>query len=1162
MSLTTVSLEDKYTRDSGRVFMTGTQALVRLPMLQREWDRAQGLNTAGFISGYRGSPLGGYDQALWRARDFLKRGHIHFEPGVNEDLAATALWGSQQVALFQGARYDGVFGFWYGKGPGVDRSIDVLRHANFAGTSRHGGVLALAGDDHAAVSSTTAHQSELNFLSVGMPVLHPATIEEYLEFGLIGMAMSRFAGVWVGFKCITETTESSASISLDSLPRTIITPEDVEFPPDGVHIRWPDTMLAQERRLTEFKLPAALAFALANRLDRKIISADRKRLGIVSTGKSYIDVLQALEDLGISKAEARDAGLSIYKVGMVWPLEPEGLRAFALGHEELLVVEEKRPLIEQQIRDQLYTLPDSQRPRILGKRDADGVPLLSSDGELRPAAIARAIAARLAPFYRTERMAQHLALIASQEQEAARHIVLAERRPYFCSGCPHNRSTKVPEGSRALAGIGCHFLALGMERDTATFSQMGGEGVAWIGQAPFTDEQHVFANIGDGTYFHSGLLAIRAAVAAKVNITYKLLFNDAVAMTGGQPVEGALTVPAITQQLSGEGVRRIVVVADDPGKYPDGSTFATGVAIRPREDLELVQKELRAVTGCTVIIYDQTCAAEKRRRRSRGKLPDPDQRLFINDAVCEGCGDCSHQSNCVSIEPLETEFGRKRTINQSSCNKDYSCVEGFCPSFVTVTGARIRGAKGGSAQPPHATAMADELPLPVGPDLSEPCGILVTGVGGTGVITIGALLSMAAHIEGRGVTVLDQTGLAQKNGAVMSHVRIAASPEALHAVRIGVGGARVVLACDMITADGKAALETMRAGTTCAVVNAHLSPTADFTLRPDFRVDEAAVVSRIASTCGEDRAEFFDATALATALSGDAIATNMFMLGHAFQRGLLPVSLAALMQAIELNGAAVEANKTAFSWGRLHAAKPDFVRRAAFPTPSPQATTEDEMSLEALVAHRSRHLEKWQNLAWATRYANLVAQAQFAESRSGAVQDGYARVVARVAAKLMSYKDEYEVARLYTDYAFLEKLGAQFDGDYKIAFNLAPPLLARRNKGTGEPMKIRFGSWLLPAFKILASFKKLRGTPFDLFGYTAERRSERQLVTDYFSLIDEINSKLTPGNYRLAVSLAFAAGEIRGFGHIKERSITAAKAKETDLLQQFRIAKPQAEAAE
>ncbi|MGC2414815.1 MAG: indolepyruvate ferredoxin oxidoreductase family protein, partial [Stellaceae bacterium] len=773
--LAAVTLDDKYILEKGRVYLTGTQALVRLPMVQRQRDAAAGLNTGCFVTGYRGSPLGGLDQALSGARRFIERNHIRFQPAINEEMAATAVWGSQQLGLFPGAKYDGVFAMWYGKGPGVDRSGDALKHGNSAGSAPHGGVLVLAGDDHVCKSSTLAHQSEFAFIDASIPVLNPAGVEEILDLGLYGWAMSRYSGCWVAFKTVAESMDSSASIAVDPGRIEIALPDDFAMPPGGLNIRWPDPPLEQELRLHRWKLSAAVAFARANRLDRIAIDAPQPRFGIVTTGKSYLDVRQALDELGIGTAEVGEIGLRLYKVAMPWPLEPEGIRQFADGLQEVLVVEEKRAVIETQLKEQLYNWPADRRPRIIGKFDEAGTWILPSNGELAPSQIARVIAQRLAELSASGGgapwLAERLARLDARERPAGGEVVPFQRTPYFCSGCPHNTSTRVPEGSRALAGIGCHYLAQFMDRETATFTQMGGEGVPWIGQAPFTETRHVFANIGDGTYTHSGILAIRSAVAAKVNMTYKVLFNDAVAMTGGQALDGGLTVPIVTRQLAAEGVHPIVVVTDEPDKYPVATEFPHGTTIRHRDELDAVQRELRVLAGVTAIVYDQTCAAEKRRRRKRRRFPDPPRRVVINDLVCEGCGDCSATSNCLSVVPVETEFGRKRAIDQSSCNKDFSCLKGFCPSFVTVEGGSLRKRPGAI----HAGDLAEEglppLPEPVLPGLAEPYGILVTGVGGTGVVTIGALVGMAAHLEGRGVTVLDMTGLAQKGGAVYSHVR-------------------------------------------------------------------------------------------------------------------------------------------------------------------------------------------------------------------------------------------------------------------------------------------------------------------------------------------------------------------------------------------------------
>src|SRR5216684_2143284 len=913
MQLAAVTLDDKYTLPSGRIYLSGVQALVRLPMLQHQRDQAAGLNTGGFISGYRGSPLGVYDNALWQARRFLEQHNIQFQPGINEDLAATAVWGSQQVNLFPQATVDGVFALWYGKGPGVDRSTDALKHANAAGTSPHGGVIAIAGDDHGCQSSTLAHQSEHIFEAAMIPILNPSTVQEYLDFGLYGFALSRYSGCWVGFKAIAETVESSASVYAD--PHRV----EIVLPPGGLNIRWPDPPLDAERRLHGPKMAAVAAFVRANKLDRLEIDPRAARLGIITTGKAYLDVRQALADLGLDDKAAAALGIRLYKVGLTWPLEASGARRFAEGLKDVLVVEEKRGFIEDQLVRLLYNVEASRRPSVVGKEDESGAPLLPSPGELTPTQVAHAIALRLKRLGEdSPQLNQRLARLQSFERMSEAPLPKTQRTPFFCSGCPHNTSTRVPEGSRAMAGIGCHYMATWIPaRNTMTATHMGGEGANWIGQAPFTKESHVFQNLGDGTYSHSGLLAIRAAAAAGVNITYKILYNDAVAMTGGQPLEGQLTVPQITQQVASEGAKRIVVVTDEPDKYPADAGFAAGVEIRHRDELDAVQRELREMPGLTIIVYDQTCAAEKRRRRKRGQFPDPPKRVFINEAVCEGCGDCSEKSNCVSVKPVETEFGRKRTIDQSNCNKDFSCLKGFCPSFVTVHGGSLRKLRRpvvAGAQDPFA-----ELPVPRRRPLVGPYGILVTGIGGTGVITVGALLGMAAHLEGKGCTVLDFTGMSQKNGAVMSHVRLAPRPDDLHAVRVAAGGADLLLGCDMVVAASPTALSRVEHGITRAIVNSYLAPTAAFVVNPDIDFETAAMRRALRRAAGEQNTDFIDGTAIATALMGDSIATNLFMLGYAFQQGLIPLSLEVIERAIELNGVAIETNKRTFAWGRLAA---------------------------------------------------------------------------------------------------------------------------------------------------------------------------------------------------------------------------------------------------
>lgn len=1163
MALATVSLDDKYSLQEGRIFLTGTQALVRLALLQRDRDRSMGLNTAGFISGYRGSPLGAFDQALWKARGHLRSHDVHFHPGVNEDLAATAVWGSQQVNLWPGGKVDGVYGIWYGKGPGVDRSGDVFKHANGAGTAAHGGVLALAGDDHAAKSSTFPHQSEHAFAAAMIPVLHPAGVQEIIDLGLHGIAMSRLSGCWIGFKCLADTIDSSASIAISPDRVTPIVPDDLELPPGGLNIRWPDQPLVAEERLMHHKLYAALGYARANALDyvaRGSVNRTDRRFGIVTVGKSYLDVLQALDLLGLDEEMERALGIAVYKVGMPWPLEPEGARIFCDGLEEVMVVEEKRALIENQLKEQLYNAPLAKRPVIVGKFDDQRRWLLPSNGELWPSQVAIAIGRRLlarlgadGPLARVvERLA---ALEAKDARKVVQHPSAIDRVPYFCSGCPHNTSTKVPDGSRALGGIGCHYMATWMpDRPTETFSQMGGEGVAWVGQAPFVETEHVFVNLGDGTYFHSGILAIRAALAAQANITYKILYNDAVAMTGGQPVDGQLTPQMIAAQLHAEGVERMVLVTDEPGRYggvgPRGTGLPDGMPVAHRDDLDRIQLDFRTVPGVTVILYDQTCASEKRRRRKRQQYPDPPRRVVINDAVCEGCGDCSKQSNCLSVTPIETEFGRKRAIDQSSCNKDFSCLKGFCPSFVTVEGGSLRKPekKAGQAQ---AFPVLPEPDLPV---LDRPFNVLVTGVGGTGVVTIGALLGMAAHLEGKGIAVLDQLGLAQKGGAVMTHVRIAQDQDAITAVRVAAGSADLVLGCDLVVTAGAPAMSTMAADRTTAVVNRSEMPTAGFTQNPDFQFPGGAMVELIADQVGGKGAiHVVEATKLASRLLGDSIATNLFMLGYAWQLGRVPVGRNAIEQAITLNGVAVDANKQAFLWGRRAAFDLSAVHDIAVPAADVPDRLRLSQTVEDLIARRVTHLTRYQDAAYAARYRALVDTVSAAELAVGITPDldSLTGTVARYAAKLMAYKDEYEVARLYADTGFVDRVRQQFTGDFKLVFHLAPPGVADRDPETGHLKKQAYGPWMLKAFRVLAKFKGLRGTRFDPFGWTEERRTERRLITEYFETIEGLLPDLRHDNHGLAIEIARLPEFIRGFGHVKEAHLAKAADSRSRLLAQW-----------
>ncbi|WP_175781544.1 indolepyruvate ferredoxin oxidoreductase family protein [Burkholderia anthina] len=1167
-----VSLDDKYTLEKGRVYISGTQALVRLPMLQKARDLKAGLNTAGFISGYRGSPLGALDQSLWKAKRHLQANDVVFQPGVNEDLAATAVWGTQQINLWPGATRDGVFGMWYGKGPGVDRTGDVFKHANSAGSDAHGGVLVLAGDDHAAKSSSVAHQSEHAFIAAGIPVLYPANVQEYLDYGLHGWAMSRYSGLWVAMKCVTDVIESTASIDLDPDRVEIVTPTDYAMPEGGLNIRWPDAPLAQEARLLDEKWYAALAYVRANRLNRIVIDSPTPRIGIITAGKAYLDVRQALSDLGLDDETCAKIGLRVLKVGCVWPLDAQDARAFATGLEEILVVEEKRQILEYALKEELYNWREDVRPKIYGKfdeRDNEGgewsVPrgdwLLPAHYELSPALIAKAIARRVAradlPDEVRARMLARVAIIDAKERDAAKPRVAVERKPWFCSGCPHNTSTRVPEGSRALAGIGCHYMSMWMDRKTETFSQMGGEGVAWLGQMHFSGDKHVFVNLGDGTYFHSGLLAIRAAIASNANITYKILYNDAVAMTGGQPVDGVLTVPQIAHQVSAEGAKRIVIVTDEPDKYDAGVALPAGVDVHHRDRLDSVQRMLRDVAGTTVLIYDQTCATEKRRRRKRGAYPDPARRAFINDAVCEGCGDCSVQSNCLSVEPLETPLGTKRKINQSSCNKDFSCVNGFCPSFVMAEGAQLRkpaAAGGGSA-----TAFDfDALPMPALPALAGAYGILVTGVGGTGVVTIGGLIGMAAHLERKGVTVLDMAGLAQKGGAVLSHVQIAATPDALHATRIATGEARLVIGCDAIVSASNDVLSRTRHGVTVAAINSGATPTAEFVKNPKWVFPGTQTEAELRESIG-DGCAFIDANQLALALLGDSIYSNPLLLGFAWQKGWLPLELTSLLRAIELNGVSVDKNQHAFRLGRYIAHHGAAAVQPLVAPVAAQRSTVVRMpeSLDTLIGAREALLTAYQSDAYARRYRDVVDRIRAAESKiAGAAGLSLTRAVAANLAKLMAYKDEYEVARLYADPAYLEKLRQQFDGvpgrDYALNFYLAPPLLAKRDEH-GNLQKKRFGPWILPAFRVLAKLKGLRGTPFDVFGHTDERRDERRLIADYIALVDEFCATLDAERLPVALQLASLPDDIRGFGHVKARNVAAAEKKRERLLDAYRV---------
>ncbi len=1194
-ALETVTLDDKYSLDYGRAFMSGVQALVKLPMLQRLRDKNVGKNTAGFISGYRGSPLGGYDQALWKADKYLKAQNIVFQPGVNEELAATALWGTQQLGFAPPGtnKFDGVFGIWYGKGPGVDRCSDVFKHANMAGTTEWGGVIAIAGDDHISKSSTAAHQSDHIFKACGTPVFFPASVQEILDLGVHAFAMSRFSGVWAGMKTIQEIVESSATAMIDPDRVQIKIPTDFVMPPGGVHIRWPDGALDQEARLFDYKWYAALAYIRANRLNYNVIEGKHDRFGLIASGKAFNDTRQALLDLGLDDATCQRLGIRLHKVGVVWPLEAQLTREFATGLQEILVVEEKRQVIEYQLKEELYNWRADVRPTVLGKfNEVEGADrlggdrygsggewsmpnptantLLRANADLSPAIIARAIAQRLKKLGVdadiTARMDAQLAILDAKESSMHALEITgvkgADRQPWFCSGCPHNTSTKVPEGSRAMAGIGCHFMSIWMDRATVGFTQMGGEGVPWVGQQPFSHDQHMFANLGDGTYFHSGLLAVRQSIAAGVNITYKILYNDAVAMTGGQPVgerpEGH-SVVQIAQSMRAEGAAKIVIVTDEPEKY-DGVTLVSDVAVHHRDELDTIQKQFREIKGTTVIIYDQTCATEKRRRRKRGTMVDPAKRVVINELVCEGCGDCGVQSNCLSVEPLETEFGRKRQINQSTCNKDISCVKGFCPSFVTVEGGQLKK-KSKTANAFPSPFEQGALPEPVFAHLQRAVGmglsngsapvwgIVVAGVGGTGVITIGQLLGVAAHLEGKGIVTQDAGGLAQKGGATWSYVLIGDSQDDIRTTRVGMAAADVIIGCDPIVSVSKETLLRMHGSRTHVALNSNSTPTAAFVKNANWQNPAAQCVDEIKGVVGEANVGAFDADAASTSLLGDSIYTNPMMLGYAWQKGWIPLDKASLMRAMELNAVAVPQNKAAFEWGCHAAHDPAKVQRLL--TPGNVIEFKKRESLGDIIAKRVEFLTGYQNAAYADSYQTYVQQVKSVEEKLGMKQLALTEAVARYLFKVMAYKDEYEVARLHVDPAFHAKINAMFEGDFKLNYHLAPPLIAKRND-KGELQKQKFGPFMLTGFRLLAKLKGLRGGALDIFGKTEERRHERALITEYKASVDELLKTLSQANHATAVEIARIPEQIKGYGHVKERNLKAARLKWTALMGEYR----------
>lgn len=1153
--LTDYTLDDRYRKKSGRVYLSGSQALVRLPMMQRNRDLASGLNTAGFISGYTGSPLGGYDTALKAAKRETDEHHIVFQPGINEELGATAVWGSQQTDLVGEARYDGVFALWYGKGPGVDRAGDALKHGSYAGSSRHGGVIILAGDDHGAKSSTVAHQSDHAFIHYGMPYFNPASVQDYLDYGLYGIALSRFSGCWIGMKCVTDTVESSASVDISEGHVEIILPVAEALAEGELNAKWGLHPILAEQRHYQKRIPAVKAFVKANKLNRVVVHAKRGAVGIITTGKAHQDLMQVLEELGLDEDACRKYGIGVFKVAMPWPLEPDLISDFAQSYKAILVVEEKRSVIEQQLASLLVNRASA--PLLLGKFDENELPLISSEAELNATTLSatlRPILARFGPA------ALERALRPAGPTPANAVAGGLTRLPSFCAGCPHNTSTKIPDGSIAFGGIGCHGMATFLpERNTPTLFQMGGEGAPWIGLSPFTDKKHIFQNLGDGTYYHSGLLAIRAAIAAGVNITYKILVNDAIAMTGGQRIEGKVQTDELTRQVHAEGVRRIAVVSDNIDKYDAGYDFAPGVTIHHRDALDAVQKELREVAGVSIIVYEQYCATELRRRRKRGTADDPDRRIFINSRVCEGCGDCGEQSNCIAIEPIETPFGRKRRINQSACNKDISCTKGYCPSFVTVHGGtpRKRTAGSGSTLPPEAAHRASLLPEPPVATVDASFSLLVAGIGGGGVVTIGAVLGMAAHLEGKGCSVLDVAGLAQRNGPVTSHVRIAARPDQLHATRIVT--ADLILGYDIVVATGQDVMSKMVADKSRAVINTRVAPTSAFARNPDLNLTADAMVDTIGDILGDTQTAFIDAGRLAYALLGNEVAANLFLVGYALQKGWMPIGLSSLLRAIDMNGVSVEMNNAAFAWGRLAAADLAFVENCAFGT-APGREKPAKEGTDALVDRFTNELTGYQNSAYAQRFQRLIAQVRTADSGHGDKAQALTIAVARHAYKLMAIKDEYEVARLYSDGDFLRAVREEFEGDLRLEFHMAPPLLQRKDPVTGRYRKRTFGRGTMALYSILAKLKVLRGTPFDIFGYAAHRREERALIAHYETMIDTVLATLKAENYDLAVEIASYPAMIRGYDVVKDAHLAKARAHLATLLDRF--ANPQQQTAD
>ncbi len=1114
-----VSLSDKYSKREGSVFISGVQALVRLPLIQKEKDKLQNLNTAGFISGYRGSPLGGYDLELSRAKRFLDESSVFHQPGLNEELAATSVWGSQQSEFLGRGKYDGVFGIWYGKGPGVDRAMDALKHANAAGSSPYGGVLAIAGDDHGAKSSTLPHQSDHNFVSAFIPYLYPSGIEDIVPFGLLGIAMSRFSGCWSGMKIVSDVADAAMvyDTSLESFNIIIPSEEFLGQYADSVrNILYKDSPRDQDYRLQRIKGFAAQSFGRVNKVDQTVWKGPNTKIGIITSGKSYSDVREALRWLDIDEERAKDLGVGLYKVGMPWPLEPEGIREFCEGLDHILVVEEKRELIEHQIKWQLYNWKEKVRPVVVGKQDESGNWLLPPENELPLEVIVEVVAKRIYKSTNNSEILQRLEWFNKRHQEQGSISAPIQRKPYFCSGCPHNTSTLLPSGSRALGGIGCHYMAIDMDRGTELFTQMGGEGTPWIGQSRFSKEQHIFANLGDGTYKHSGVLAIRAAIDAKINITYKILYNDVVAMTGGQEIGSNWDVSGITKQLKAEGVERISILSENPSKYKH--LLSKGIVSIHRDNIIQAQEKLKKVKGVTAIIFDQTCAAEKRRKRKRGLLEDPLKRIFINPEVCEGCGDCSIQSNCVSIEPLETKYGRKRKINQSNCNKDYSCLKGFCPSFISAEVI------------PNKPSLRKDFELPPSPVPleKEVFNIMLTGIGGTGVLTVSALLGMAAHIEGKVSTTLDLTGLAQKGGAVWSHIKIFSKDKVPFSYKISPASTDLLLACDPVVATKEEMQETFSNNKTHAIVNTTLAPVADFIKDRDLQFMEQETISLIEKATYK-LTKLVPATKMAEHLSGDAIGSNLIMIGAAFQAGLIPLKKESIEAAISLNKTGAEKNIYCFNLGRSFVFKPEQ------PIFSDLAEKQIPESLEEILVDRTQMLFEYKK-SYALAFQEIFKEAKEQlsnEINSETILSNLAKELYRV----FAIKDEYEVARLHLSQSrqVIQRYGESYSN---LSFYLSPPLLSFiKDKKTLRPKKYRVPSYIaLPIFSTLSFLKFIRGTSFDLFRFSKDRKRDLLHKDMFINSLYKICDRPAGNRLHLVDQLIEKSRKVKGFGEVREEA--------------------------